>query len=506
MFQTKNFDDSFCGNLPLHLTNLIQPHGALLVISVPEFEIIQVSDNIAEYTGIAAVQLVGQNLENILGTQQFNSFTERLQPGAPARLPMTISVRKDGQDVPYLALVHTRPNHLLLELESRNNSSKDHAFFDFYQKLRYLMSSIEGAQSREEVCRIVVKELSLLSGYDRVMIYQFDEEWNGSVVAEAINAEGLEPYLGLKFPASDVPRPARELYYRNPYRLIPNRDYKASRLYPVLNPLKGGFTDLSDCNLRSVAGVHLEYLANMNVMASMSTRIIMENKLWGLISCHHSSEKYLDFEMCSVFELLSNVFSSRLHSLTHKDEFRFRSQLQDVQMILHRQIEQGGLISGLLSQTVTVLDLFQAQGAALIRNNKISTIGQTPDDDSIRDLVSWLQTNQRGRIYSTSNLSERHDSWNEFSEVASGILAVPFGSSGDYIIGFRPEIVHTVNWGGNPNEAVIFDKDVNSYHPRNSFKQWQQSVRNTSLGWQPYVLEVAARFWSSLMEYSLKTA
>src|SRR5439155_4932601 len=132
-----------------------------------------------------------------------------------------------------------------------------------------------------------------------VMIYQFDNNWNGTVIAEAMEA-GMDSYLGLKFPASDIPKQAREMYRKNPYRFIPDVDYQPVRLYPVLNPVSGGFTDLTDSNLRSVAGVHLEYLRNMQVMASMSTRIVKEDQLWGLISCHHRTAKYLSYQMCSL--------------------------------------------------------------------------------------------------------------------------------------------------------------------------------------------------------------
>ncbi|WP_114941825.1 GAF domain-containing protein, partial [Mucilaginibacter endophyticus] len=156
-----------------------------------------------------------------------------------------------------------------------------------------------------------VHELRRITGFDGIMMYRFDEDWNGTVIAEEKDAPELEHYLGHTFPGSDVPRQARDLYLKNSYRLIPDRDFTPVRLYPVMNPVTNTFIDLSDCNLRGVAAVHLEYLKNMNVQASMSIRVIDNGKLWGLIACHHVRPHYLSFETGAVCEMLSSVISNR---------------------------------------------------------------------------------------------------------------------------------------------------------------------------------------------------
>jgi light-regulated signal transduction histidine kinase (bacteriophytochrome) len=195
-----------------------------------------------------------------------------------------------------------------------------------YQELKFVIAAIEATASIEDAARLAVNELKRISGFDKVMVYQFDADWNGTVIAEAMEPE-MEPYFGLKFPASDIPKQAREMYRKNPYRFIPDVAYQPVRLYPVLNPVTGGFTDLTDSNLRSVAGVHLEYLRNMRVAASMSTRIVKDEQLWGLISCHHRTAKPLSYQMCSLFELLSTIISAKVTALEQRKEYLFKSEM-----------------------------------------------------------------------------------------------------------------------------------------------------------------------------------
>ncbi|HYC28575.1 MAG TPA: GAF domain-containing protein, partial [Chitinophagaceae bacterium] len=294
----------------------------------------------------------------------------------------------------------------------------------------------------------------------------------------------------------DIPKQARELYLKNPYRLIPSRVYKPVRLYPVINPIIGAFIDLSDCNLRSVPAVHLEYLKNMEVMASMSTRIIKDEKLWGLISCHHRTEKYLDQEMCSLFELMSNIISAKISSIQDREELSFQNRLKDIQSRLMWQVyESNDLYEGLFNKEVNMLDLLNAGGAALVSPRQIRTIGNAPSRDQIREMVYWLQNNPQREVYHVSNLQDVYEAAYEYSDVASGIIALPINAAkGEYIIGFRPEVVQEVNWGGNPNEAINFEKDSTNYHPLNSFRQWRQIVKNTSLPWLPQEVMIAQDF------------
>lgn len=492
--EKKNYDSEFCGSLPLHLINMVQSYGVLMILSKSDLKIGQVSENIHDMLGIAPEDAVKTSFDQFIPAAQAENFRNKFSTGITGKLPFTFDINTgNGHTQQYLGIVHEKNDYLLLELEKNNKEPS--TFIDMLQELRFAMAQIDKATSTEEICNTAIKALKQLSGFDKVMIYQFDEDWNGTTIAE-VSEPGMTEYLGLRFPASDIPKQARDLYLKNPYRLIPNREYKPVKLYPVINPLTTTFLDLSECNLRGVPAVHLEYLKNMGVMSSMSTRIIRDGKLWGLISCHHRTAKHLDYEMCSMFDLLSNIISARIATVQDQEVYRFSSKLKETQASLMQQVyDKRELAAGIFNSEVSVLDLLNAGGAALISPAKIRTVGNVPTQEQIREMTYWLQGNPSEDVVGITNVSDLYEPGQQFSDVASGMIVIPIDQEkGEYIIGFRPEVVQEVNWGGNPNEAINFEKDNVTYHPRNSFKQWQQVVKNTSVPWQPAEIAIAKEF------------
>ncbi|HEX2533549.1 MAG TPA: GAF domain-containing protein, partial [Chitinophagaceae bacterium] len=324
--QRPNFDKTFCGKLPLHQTNLIQPHGVLLVVATEDFQVLQASENCTELLDIPAQEAVRQRLDAYLPAEDLRMISEKMTASGGGKLPLTLRFGKEEAE-PYTVFLHQKDHFFILEIELKHYvQNRFSSFVQVFQELKQLIATVEKAATVEEVCTVAAREIKALTGFDKVMIYSFDPEWNGTVRAEALE-EGMDRYLGLKFPASDVPKPARDMYFKNPYRIIPNRDYTPVKLYPLLNPVTNTFTNLSDSDLRSVAAVHIEYLKNMGVTASMSTRIVHEGSLWGLVSCHHRAARYLSFEECSIMELLSNILSARITVLTNGERYRSREAL-----------------------------------------------------------------------------------------------------------------------------------------------------------------------------------
>jgi light-regulated signal transduction histidine kinase (bacteriophytochrome) len=398
-----------------------------------------------------------------------------------------------------------KKDYYILELEKSSKNEERH-FTRVFQEIKYSIAVIENANTVKESCEAAINELRKISGFDGVLMYRFDRDWNGTVIAETKD-ERLEPYLGQTFPASDIPKQARDLYLKNPYRLIPNRDFKPNRLYPVINPLTNAFVDLSDCNLRSVPAVHLEYMKNMGIKASMSIRVIRNDKLWGLISCHNIEPVTVSFELCSIFELLSSVISNKITSILNKEEFERTSQLQEIKSaIIDRVYTESDIIKGLTGQEhLNILNLFGATGAAIMLDGRSETIGDVPDTDAIENLGLWLEGKCVNSVFSSGNLSDQYEDAREYAGLGSGLLVVPIdGNKGEYVICFRPEIIETINWGGNPNEALTFEPDGKNYHPRNSFKLWQQQVRNTSSPWLHDELEIAENLRSFLFEFRIR--
>ena len=501
MSQKINYEAEFCGRVPLNQTNLIQPHGILLIVDKNDFRILQLSENANEIFGVDLKEILAKPLLNFITDEQAQKLRERFQKEFTGKLPFSFSF-PSGE---HLASIHSANEYLIIEIEKEKRSSNNtESFLNIYQDLKYAMTAVDEATTTEEACKITTNELKRISGFDKIMVYQFDEMWNGDVIAEA-KADGMDAYLGLKFPASDIPKQARALYKKTAYRLIPNIDYEPVRLYPVLNPKTNAFTDLSNSDLRSVAGVHLEYLRNMGVVASMSTRILVDGELWGLIACHHRTAKYLSFEIASVFELLSNVISSKISSVQKHDVFQYKAKMQNLYTDLIEEVyKQENIHGSLINRQEDVLRLLNADGVAFVNDQQIYSFGQTPGESDIHDVILWLRSNAINSTYSNSSFVSSFEPSEKYSSIASGVLALPIQpEKGNYILAFRPEVLGTVNWGGNPNEAVQFEQDGKKYHPRNSFNQWQQTVKQTSRPWKKEELEVAENFRNFVVAYTL---
>jgi light-regulated signal transduction histidine kinase (bacteriophytochrome) len=493
----KNYDAEFCGKVPLHQTNLIQPHGVLLIIKADDFSILQASENCSAVFGLPAPDLVKEKLSNFISTDDVAQLSRLRENASLGRLPFQLTV--NGKI--FLASLDQQDAFLILEIEKEPHvQGSQLSFVNIYQEVKHTMAAIEACKDTEETCRVVAAELKKLSGFDKVMVYRFDEDWNGDVVAEEMEP-GMESYIGLKFPASDIPKQARDLYKRSAYRLIPTIHYEPVRLYPVINPLTNAFTNLTNSNLRSVATVHLEYLQNMKVEASMSTRILKDGELWGLIACHHRTPFYLSYEMCSVFELLSNFITAKISAVLNRDSFYYKETKRELQTEVIQQVISAG---NLATEKDKLLALLDADGVAIINNKHVETAGSTPSKHEIEDLVLWLQANNIQHLLHQPSLASVYEAAEAYAEKGSGLLALPVeAEKGDFVLAFRSEAVKNIAWGGNPDEAIRFEADTKQYHPRASFQIWQQTVRQSSIPWKKETLEVANGFRNFLIESRL---
>ncbi|WP_026898185.1 GAF domain-containing protein [Daejeonella oryzae] len=500
-----NYDSDFCGSLPLHLINTIQPYGYVIVLNKSDLSVIQASDNVANLWDCSVKSILNHSFLSFLDNQQEPEFKEKAATNLQDRIPLTLRVEVNKISRELLTIIHQKEELIILEMELLNDEIKN-SFVKVYQDLRYSVNAIEKGTSLDSVCKAAINELKKISGFDRVMMYQFDEDWNGTVIAEDIDESLYESYLGLKFPASDIPKQARALYLKNAYRLIPDRDYKPVGFYPVINPLTQTFLDLSDCNLRGVPKVHLEYLKNMDVKASMSIRVIKDEKLWGLISCHSKTEKSLNYEICSIFELLSNIISNKITAILNKETYLLSNKLNEARARIIDQIyTEDDILKGLISSENHILNILNSEGAAVLYDGRVETVGNVPNKEFIENLSYWLDAKNTNTVYHENNLANVYDQAGDEQHVASGILVIPINQSkSEYIIGFRPEFVKTIKWGGNPNEAINFEEDNKTYHPRNSFKLWKETVKQTSQPWYPAEIAVSESFRSFLYEFATR--
>ncbi|MDX5422307.1 MAG: GAF domain-containing protein [Hymenobacteraceae bacterium] len=497
----KNYDSEFCGSIPLHLVNLIQPHGVLLVLDREELRIRQASENVEQFLSVTLDDLLDQPLSAYLPAGQYEDILAKLkQQSSQEKIPFNLTFLVQGREVPFVALVHPEEEYLLIELE-QNHAASEASFIGLYQHIKYVTTLLKQTGSVQDLAALAATEIKKLSGFDRVLIYQFDPQWNGIVVAQA-KEEDMDDYMDLRFPASDVPKQARDLYHRNPYRLIPTRSYTPVRLIPIVNPITQRFTGLSDCNLRSVASVHLEYMANMHIMASMSLPLIIDGKLWGLISCHHKTEKNPSYEMRSVLELLSGIISAQIAGKEKEKAILLRVQLRGIHAKLLEQLYSGqSFPECLLHGETTIQELLSLGGVAVIYEGAVFRGGNTPRDRELKELASWLRRNNMDQHFATDKLPQQYVQSKEYKDIASGLIALPINvEHGEYILGFRPEVLQTVTWGGDPNNAIQMEQDGKTYHPRNSFATYRETVKHTSLPWHAEEIEAAEALRSAVLE------
>ncbi|MGM3307678.1 ATP-binding protein [Anabaena sp. WFMT] len=504
-----NFDITNCDQEPIHISGHIQPHGVLLTLQTPNLKIVQASENTDKFFGIPAESLLGKDLSCLLSEEQFQLMTNFLTDENALSLHL-LEITSPNQDIypVFLGIIHRSDNFIILELESHPTQSITRSLV-YINLLERTVSNIRNTQNLPQLSQTIAQEIRNITQFDRVMIYRFETDYSGVVIAEDKQSH-LESYLGLHYPASDIPTQARKLYYENLLRVIPDIKYKPVKIIPTNNPLTDTPLDLSGTILRSISPLHIEYLKNMGVTASMSISIINENKLWGLISCHHYSPKYIDYEIRKTCEVIGHFASIELINQRERSLNFYRQQVKLIQEQLnHNLTNELDYIGNVFKRNESsLLNLLRATGAAILLQGQLILIGNTPSAQDTQELVDWIlnQKNQQ-EIFHTDFLSQIYPNYTNFQDIASGILAISIvlHHRSYHIIWFRPEQVQTVNWAGNPHKAVSISSDDKQYlTPRKSFELWKQTVKNKSLPWQAFEIEVAQEMRNSLMLAALE--
>ncbi|GAB4548907.1 MAG: ATP-binding protein [Pleurocapsa sp.] len=504
----KNVDLTNCDREPIHIPNLIQPHGVLLTVSPDDYRILQVSLNTGQMLGIEAKELLGQSLTEVLGEQQVRAIASCLAENFDHINPLPIKIDRPNETLNFNGIVHQNDAIVILELEPVEDG-REVNFFDFYKLVKSPVSKLQNTNSLVELCSAIVQEVKKITGFDRVMVYRFDEEGAGEVIAEAANQE-LEPFLGLRYPATDIPKQAKYLYTLNYLRLIPDATYKAVGLTPELNPLTNKPLDMSMAVLRSVSPLHTEYLANMGVTASMSISLLKNKQLWGLIACHHNTPKILSYEIRTICEFIGQVVSFELAAKEESQDSDYKIKLKSIQAQFIETISAAAeLEEGLTHNPTHLLDLVGANGVALAFGEEITLMGNTPSREEVAAMLPWLENQFEAEvIYETNSLPQVHPSAEEYKDVASGLLALLISRvQKTFIIWFRPEVIQTVNWGGNPRKPVETKENGEiKMSPRKSFAKWQETVRLKSLPWKSCEIEAAVELRSSIVGIVLRKA
>lgn len=497
------FDLTNCDREPIHIPGLIQSHGVLLVLEEPELKIIQVSANTKTFLGREPEQLLNTELKQLLGEAQISIIIQCLEKAFESVNPLKLTINNTVFD----GVIHRFDNNLILELEPAQTTNKTE-FLDFYKLVVGSVNKLQQAITPEQICQEIVKKVRILTQCDRVMIYQLNPDGSGKVIAED-REENLTPFLGLHYPATDIPKQAKQLYTLNWLRLIPDINYQAIELIPPLNPLTNSPTDLSLSVLRSVSTLHVEYLQNMGVVASMSVSLIENGQLWGLIACHHHSPKYIPYEVRTACEFLGKVTSMQLVAKQENENLDYKVKLKSIASKFVESIGiQKSLVEGLVAAKNDLIELAGAQGIAICWQEEIFVAGKTPSIEQLQDLVSWIETNLQDNLFSTNALAQEYVVAENYTDVASGLIALAISRTNkNYILWFRPEVIQTVNWGGNPNKPVEVDENGGTrLSPRKSFDLWQQTVKNQSLPWKPWEIEAVLELRGAIVSTVLRQA
>lgn len=472
-----------CADEPIRFPGAIQPHGLLLTLTEPALQIIQVSANVETLLARAPESLIGQPLHSLIGAEHTAQVLQALQQ---ATFSEAAPLRFELNGTEFEGLLHRHQGVLILELEIHVKNFQPRNVAGVNTHLGRMLQRLQEATTLQALYDISVKEIQAMTGYDRVLIYRFEEEGHGQVIAEASDPS-MEVFNGLFFPASDIPEQARELYRTNWLRIIPNADYQPVPLVPKLRPDTQTPLDLSFATLRSVSPIHCQYMKNMGVLSSMSISLLKGDKLWGLISCGNRQPLHVPHELRMACQTIGQVLSLQISAMETLELTRQREEKVEALARLNQAMVDSpqNVFDGLAQQPATLMALVNAGGIAIIEDKQLHRYGNCPEPEEIRALHKWLQA--RGEpVFASHHLSSVYPPAAQYQSVASGVLAMSLPKPVDNgVLWFRPEVKENINWSGDPRKPLdLENSDVGMrLRPRTSFEIWKVEMAGISTKW-----------------------
>lgn len=493
----------------IHAQGRIQPHGLLLTLEEPDLKILQVSRNTMKLCGVSPAAFINRPLGDFLDKLQLFQIQDCLTHNKfhyynPIRLILHIKNKKIICD----GILHRHQGVVILELEP--NQDKNITFINFYHLVRGSVCKIQSATNFKDLTQFLAEEIRKISEFDRVMIYQFDHEHNGLVIAEDKRPD-LESFLGLHYPSLDIPEAARELYRQNWLRLLVNIDHQPIEIIPSLHPVSQQPLDLSFSVLRSVSPCHLQYLKNMGVEATLCISLIKKENLWGLIACHHYSSRYLPYTTRKACEFLGQVMAVELPYKEISEDYEYYREILKLvrNNLVNAPTLETSFIQTLAQDKTNLLNLVKAQGAVIRFGEDLILVGQTPPLTEVKKLIVWLSRYCHQEIFYTDCLPKLYPEAESYRDIISGIMAISLSpnQSEYHLIWFRPEVIQIINWAGNPQEIrEIAQQQEIPLTPRRSFALWKETVKLKSLPWKPVEIETAQELRNSLMLAALESS
>ncbi|PNG52168.1 MULTISPECIES: ATP-binding protein [unclassified Variovorax] len=480
-------DLTACDREPIRVPGAIQPHGRMLVLDARTLRIAAFSANWEAGSTEQAAAFVRERQ------------AQDLPVGAPAQ---SLGVVRLGA-LMFDASAHRTADHVIAEFEPAMPSEGNEA--PIYSLMRVFLPKLQRAGSLDELSRIAVAEMKRLTGFGRCLLYRFDAEGHGEVLAQVLDP-GYDSYAGHHFPASDIPRQARELYLLSRFRLIADANYRPVPLQTTDASLAAHEIDLSQSQLRSVSPVHLEYMRNMGTLASASVSIVVEGRLWGLISCHDHAPRPLSIPTRRACEHLGQLLALQIESNSANASVAERLELRKLTLEIVAQLaESDATLQRLAGEASLMLGVVRAAGAAVVLNGQVWQVGDTPEEAQILELSQWI-AGMGVEVYHSDALGAHFAAAQAYTARGAGVLAISISQVHRHLIlWFRPEIVQTVTWAGQPSKAATASSD-GRIHPRLSFASWVEHIRGRSAPWSDAELGAAAELRQALIGIVLRRA
>ncbi|MGV3711266.1 MAG: ATP-binding protein [Gemmatimonas sp.] len=493
-----------CDTEPIRIPGSIQPHGFLLLLAHDTLGVLQASRNAGDLLHTAVESLLGQTLLEVLGREADGLVREHLTAIPTNARPLFLgTLSLNGRT--FHALAHRVENAVVFECE---RAELDTPVAVAHPSLDDFTLRAESTENIDSLAKLVCDEVRALTQFDRVLVYRFDETWNGNVVGES--GTGRLPRLyDHWFPASDIPAQARELYRINRVRIIPDAFYTPQPLVPEYRPDTDEPLDMTFSALRSVSPVHVEYMRNMETASSMSISILRDGKLWGLISCHHREPLAVPFQTRMTCDLLARTFSLRLSGLEPAGAYSRRIELREsYARLLAAMADRLDFVSALSDNSAELLAFAKADGAALLADDRCVLIGRTPDEPAVRALGQWLAKRTDEAVFCSDALSGVYPPAREFHDIAAGVMAVHVSvRNPNYVMWFRPEVAQTIKWSGEPSKGERYsDTGELLISPRKSFETWRQRVDGRSVQWTAAEVEAAGELRQAVVNTVLRRA
>ena len=494
-------DLSNCDREPIHILGIIQPFGFLVAVT-PDWMVARVSQNLADFTGTSAQDALGQPLSFLFEREAIHTIRNRLTTlRGPDAVERIFSVPLLAGRPPFDVAVHFAGREIVIEAEPAAVEP-----LEATSVVRSMIARLQQVDGLPAFLREGARQVRAITGFDRVMVYRFDAQESGEVVAESVR-HGIDSFLGLHYPASDIPAQARQLYLRNTFRVIADVGATPVPLVPQRDP-DGLLLDQSLSVLRAVSPIHIEYLHNMGVCASLSISIVVGGKLWGLFACHHYAPRLPSMAARSAAELFGQMFSLMLDARENAQAREYEARGRAVtDRLLATVAQDNDLLDNPQWLADVIGDAIPADGIGVHVRGQTSLVGLTPDAGQFDAIVRLLNRVSSGQVFASETIAALLPEAAAHADVAAGILAIPLSREPrDYIVLFRAERLREVRWGGKPEKEIVHGPNGPRLTPRKSFEAWAELVKGTSQPFTPAERRVAEALRVGMLEVLVRLA